>query len=310
MAELGAFRTGLSGFNKKDVLDYIDSMQLSHAEELNQQAAMADNLRRQISQAEEKASAAADRADQAGAEVAAMREENQQLQQSLDEALRFVSELKAQAAEMDALRREREDFRSRAAEAEARAEEAYAHTEENGRLRLENRRLAGELEQLRQQTVPAEAVDTERAQSQSRIAALEEQAARLTAENDRLNGLVGDVGELIMEVRSMGQRYLDSACRRGEEGIEALDGAVASLQRQLEEAKGDVDAARDELKEQREAAAARLEEMVQSLVRQADESAAPPSPTEKGTGKTEGEADDKPSFFRWAAGKGGVQDGR
>ena len=34
MAEFGTFRTSLSGFNKKDVLDYIDELQKTHAEEL------------------------------------------------------------------------------------------------------------------------------------------------------------------------------------------------------------------------------------------------------------------------------------
>ncbi len=74
----------------------------------------------------------------------------------------------------------------------------------------ENSRLARELERLRRG-------------SGAGCGRRPPHPGELEAENRRYDELVGDVGSLVMEVRSMGQRFLDTACRRGESGIEALE---------------------------------------------------------------------------------------
>ena len=128
----------------------------------------------------------------------------------------------------------------------------------------ENSRLARELERLRRETVPA-------ADADRRIRELE-------AENRRYDELVGDVGSLVMEVRSMGQRFLDTACRRGESGIEALEEGLASMEGMLQQARDRVEETRSQLREQEEAAGLRLEELVQSLEQAVGQAEAPLAP--------------------------------
>ncbi len=271
MAEFGTFRTSLSGFNKKDVLDYIDELQKTHAEELAVLQEERDRLFQENqelaareSESAGKVSQAEENADRLTARVEDLQRENARIQKSLDGSLQFTGALKRQVADLEEIRREKESLQQRLAACEEAAQRTTSLEEEKTRLMDENSRLARELERLRRETVPA-------ADADRRIRELE-------AENRRYDELVGDVGSLVMEVRSMGQRFLDTACRRGEIGIEALEEGLASMEGMLQQARDRVEETRSQLREQEEAAGLRLEELVQSLEQAVGQAEAPLGP--------------------------------
>ena len=89
--------------------------------------------------------------------------------------------------------------------------------------------------------------------------------AELEAENKRYTDMVGDVGAFIVEIRSLGQSFLEAAYKRSEGCLDALDDAVAELECQVGEAKTAVEAARTALSDCSSSAGVRLEELVQKL---------------------------------------------
>ena len=147
-----------------------------------------------------------EKTDQLEARVETLQQENARIQKSLDGSLQFTGALKRQVAELEDVRREKDSLQARLASCEEAAGRTAALEEEKARLTEENRRLTQELERMRRETV------LKREESRRRIRKLEE-------ENRRYDELVGDVGGLVMEVRSMGQRLLETACRRSENSI-------------------------------------------------------------------------------------------
>lgn len=89
--------------------------------------------------------------------------------------------------------------------------------------------------------------------------------AELEAENKRYTDMVGDVGTFIVEIRSLGQSFLEAAYKRSEGCLDALDDAVAELECQVGEAKTAMEDARTALSDCSSSAGVRLEELVQKL---------------------------------------------
>ena len=122
MAEFGTFRTSLSGFNKKDVLDYIDELQKTHAEELAVLQEERDRLFQENqelaareSESAGKVSQAEENADRLTARVEDLQRENARIQKSLDGSLQFTGALKRQVADLEEIRREKESVQQRLA---------------------------------------------------------------------------------------------------------------------------------------------------------------------------------------------------
>lgn len=298
MAEIGSFRTGLGGFNKKDVLRYIDENNAAHAEEVAALEADIARFRQQAEDAEKRARDGLDAIEQAERKATELLEENVRLQQAAEETGRLNQELRQrlaamedQQAEVDRLReqaaRAADDARTAAEREQAALARLEACERQSGQARTQEEeraaQAAAQREQLRRQleeyrrAAAAGAAERETLLAEkARLAADLQEARRqwdekkkrceeLETANRRYGTLVGDVGGFIMEVRSMGQKFLETAFRRSEGCLDDLDGAVTGLEHQLKETRADVEQARQELNEQSTAAGLRLEELVQAL---------------------------------------------
>lgn len=285
MADSGSFRSSMGGFNKKDVLAYIDAQQARHAEEAAQMQAELERWRQHCETAE-----------------AALTEERRS-QEALRTAVNTAAEEK-QALEkrVELLENAQEDYRRRAAESDD--------------LRRENRRLAEKLEAREQQAQAETAVRLREltAERDALLAKIRENEASRQNDEDRLRAkleescgecekwkaagqryqeLIGDVGSFIMEIRAMGQRFLETSYKRSESCLDALDDAVASLERQMADNRSDVEQARQELLENSTSAGLRMEELVQAL-----EEAADKANQEKPASLSDEDKDNAAEFFR------------
>ena len=295
MGENGTFRTSFSGFHKGDVLNYIDALQARQAQETAQ-------LQEEVQQAREQAGQLQAQLEESArlAEAArlALEEENTRLRQQADEQAREEQSLRLRAAAAEDYQREIRRLNERLREQEQRAEAelqqrvAVCREEEAQRLREARERadkLQRELEELRQTTAASRGG---REKLESALKESEDRCQHLRAAVAKYEDLVGDVGGFIMEIRAMGQHFLETTYKRSEQGLEALDDAVSALERQLADNRAEVEQARQDLLDSSTAAGLKLEELMQGL----EESAAKaPAVIEKGAGEAAGRDS---QFFR------------
>lgn len=95
MAGNGLFRSSFRGFNRQDVLDYIDTLQRENEEQLAALQQQIDGLHAGIAAAEQAR-------DQAETKVAALTEQNDELEALIDEHNRANRELRARIEELSA----------------------------------------------------------------------------------------------------------------------------------------------------------------------------------------------------------------
>ena len=275
--ETGAFRTSFRGFHKEDVLAYIDAQQAHHGEEL-------DELRRQLEEAEQRAAETADKLEEAQRlnreteeQLRIQQVENAQAAARAEEAVRGLEEARRQVEAAEDVRREnrrleekirlleqevqagREKSAAGEAEWQRRAQQAETGLSE---ARAAAAKAQEEADQLRRraQENSSSADQLRRQLDESRAA-----AASWEASSRRYEQLVGDVGGFIMEIRAMGQRFLETSYKRSEGCLDALDDAVNALERQLADNRADVEQARQELLDSSAAAGLRMEDLLQEL---------------------------------------------
>lgn len=240
MAENCGFRSKFGGFNKEDVLTYINALQEEHSRELalQQQAATAEH------EAYEKALAQAnDALEEQHATLLAEREEQEKLQALINEQYETNRELRIQLAETEEARKAHAALVARVAELEA----------ENTAVKRDAAQRAAATEQeLRRE-----------------LAALRTQKQKLEAENCRYHELVNEVGRFVVEVRGMGARYLEEANERCSARLSALSGAIVSLGAALDVAAKEFSAAEEALTVQNSRAEQRLIELADELERSA-----------------------------------------
>lgn len=161
-----------------------------------------------------------------------------QLQQLLEERGRQLEEVNRilQSIQQKNVQLE---LRAKAAEQRSAAQqEAAAKAAEQAdtlrRLSEENRQLKEELEALRRQAEVSssgkEALNKENVRLSEENRRFGNRLAELEAENKRYTDMVGDVGTFIVEIRSLGQSFLEAAYKRSEGCLDALDDAVAELE--------------------------------------------------------------------------------
>lgn len=298
MGENGTFRTSFSGFHKGDVLNYIDALQARQAQETAQLQEEAQHAREQAGQLQAQLEESARLAEEAQAARLALEEENTRLRQQADEQAREEQSLRLRAAAAEDYQREIRRLNERLREQEQRAEAelqqrvAVCREEEAQRLREARERadkLQRELEELRQATAASRGG---REKLEAALKESEDRCQHLRAAVAKYEDLVGDVGGFIMEIRAMGQHFLETTYKRSEQGLEALDDAVSALERQLADNRAEVEQARQDLLDSSTAAGLKLEELMQGL----EESAAKaPAVIEKGAGEAAGRDS---QFFR------------
>ena len=240
MAENCGFRSKFGGFNKDDVLTYINTLQEEHSRELalQQQTAAAEH------EAYEKALSEANAAlEEQHTALLAERAEQEKLQALINEQYEANRELRLQLAEAEEARRSHAAMQTRVAELE----------QQNAAVKRETAQQAAATEQeLRRE-----------------LAALRAEKQQLAAENRRYHELVNEVGRFVVEVRGMGARYLEEANERCAARLSSLSQSIASLTTALDAAARELSAAEEALTVQNSHAEQRLLELADELERSA-----------------------------------------
>lgn len=107
MAEIGSFRTGIGGFNKTDVLNYIDELNARHGEEVENAHRELEEARAQLTDERQKL----EETDLALKQNAEQLSEALQKCKQLEEQLAEMERLRREAAAGDALRQENRELR-------------------------------------------------------------------------------------------------------------------------------------------------------------------------------------------------------
>ena len=80
---------------------------------------------------------------------------------------------------------------------------------------------------------------------------------------------MGDLGAFLVEIRSMGQRYLESTYARAGGCLDTIEDTLEGIDRQLAASREELGKARQELEEKSAASELRLEEWARHLERSA-----------------------------------------
>lgn len=230
MAEMGNFRTVMRGFHKQDVLAYIDT------------------IRQEKLQAEEELNALRARLD-----------ETQRLEQEVQELRQTVADKTAENERLQEVVVQQEQ-----ASQEMNAKMEHAHTAQEEAEQLQHRLDTAEDNKrvLAQRVVELE---IELRDAKAEMETLREGAAAAYADSERYAALVGNVGTFLMEIRSMGQGYLDAAAKRGHDNVEQMEATVVALEEHVAACRTAVENARRELSEQDGAAEQRIAELAKEM---------------------------------------------
>lgn len=258
MAEqnISGFRSKFGGFKKEDVLEYINTLQEEHAREIAEWQQQTAAQR----EAYEKALGDANRAlvEQFDA-LQAERAEQEQLQRLVNEQYEANRVLRDQAARAAEAKAAEEDLNARLAAAQQLVQ---ALQKQNAELQRQTAVLKA------QQSEQEQAALRERTLRQQ-VAAAQAEASRAREENRRYRELVHDVGSFVVEVRAMGQRYLDDANERCQSRLGTLLRVIGSLNAELAAAESELTTAGDTLSTQNSSAEQRLDELARELERSA-----------------------------------------
>lgn len=278
MAEAGFFRTSFRGFHKMDVLQYIDELQQRQKAELEDLQHRLDEAEKQASQVETKAVQSEERLREV---EGSYEQENARLRLKTEEQASKIESLEQKAAACSVLEKEIADLRLREETCRRMRQEQDAVREELTRLKEANRVWNEEKSALLRQLESAKRTVRETGEQNNRLSAekletaakvrgMERRVQELSEANERYEKLVGDVGGFIMEIRSMGQHFLDAAYKRSDVCLDAVAGAADRLEQELASCRKGLEAARQELLDQAGAAGVRLEEWVRTLDRTAE----------------------------------------
>lgn len=281
MAESGIFRTSIGGFNKADVLKYIDDLQMQAQES-------AHTLQEQLEQAEQRSRQLEEQMQQGAlrqAELeASFQQENARLRLQAEESSRKLSAANQQIEELESLkhtnaqlqqeldlcRHKQQDKFYSEQEIIRLKQSCISSQKENQRLETENAELRVSLGQMRKKLSECENTASREAEAKERewrtqLDKLQAQCEELEAVNARYVSMVGDVGNFILEIRAVGQRFLETAYKRSSACLDTVSGVVEALETGLGTCQREMEEVRRELTDQSSVAGMKLEEWVQAL---------------------------------------------
>lgn len=248
MAEIGNFRTVLRGFHKQDVLAYIDS--------IRQENMISEEQLAELETLKEQCAAQTAELEQLRAELSEKSAQADALQADVAERDATIAELNEQAENVNVVRaeatrakEEAEQLRNRMTAADESAGRRLQAAEEDKRV-------------LAQRVVELE---IELREANSTVESVKEEAKTAFADSERYSTLVGNVGTFLMEIRSMGQGYLEAAQKRGTDSIDQMEQAVTAMEEHLAACRDVVENARRELQEQDHAADERIAQLAEEM---------------------------------------------
>lgn len=235
MAQNGLFRSAMGGFNKQDVLQYIDEITAAwnnERQELQQQTEAAMAAQQELTAANEAAAAAADTAAQR-AQVA-----ETQLIEAQQQVYNTTADLAESRAAADELAAQLEDALRRVAQLEATVTAITAQRDEaiaavaDARAQLaENENIARELEDSRQQS-----------------SRQEEQITAMQQAIGRYEKVLGDADTAHQRVDGIVRPFIDQANKQADETLDSVQAVLAGVLAQLGELQGSVEQRRQALR--------------------------------------------------------------
>ncbi len=235
MAQNGLFRSAMGGFNKQDVLQYIDEITAAwdnERRELEQQAAKALDDQQKLSAAAQTAMTAANDAEQkaqlAEAQLAEAQQQVYNTTADLAESRAAAAELTAQLE--DALRRVAQLEATVTAITAQRDEAIAAVADARGQL-ANNQSLTQELEDSRQL-----------ARRQ------EEQITAMQQAIGRYEQVLGNADTAHERVDNIVRPFIDQANRQADETLDSVQAVLAGVLAQLGELQGSVEQRRQALR--------------------------------------------------------------
>ena len=224
MAENGLFRSSMRGFNRQDVLTYIDSLQAENEQRMKALQEELDAANTQIQQAN------VDRTT-AQAETAAVKAENDRLEELINEHNRVNRELR----------------------------EKVEHLPELEALRNENAQVAAKLKEQTDNEAAIAALRSENAALQAEVAALREKESKYLA-------VAAGLEEIAAQTRRYSLNFLGASCKRSEECLDEMEKMAEGYENELSELRRRIAEARGLLEEQSNAAGIHLDEMLEKLL--------------------------------------------
>ncbi|MBQ9859611.1 MAG: hypothetical protein IJO76_02910 [Clostridia bacterium] len=234
MAENGIFRSALSGFNKQDVLDYIDRITAEWDAERQQLTARAEEADGRVAAAEQAAAEANAAAEEAQKAAAAAKEQLAEVEEQLRHATGELDTKNVTIQSMEELLQEK-DSRLIAAEQEvsaltAQRDEAISAVaearEQVANMEATARRLHETQEQLTKQS--------------ARLSALQQEIARYEA-------VLGSAETAQHHVDNIVRPFIEQANRQADETLDSVQAVLAGVLAQLGELQGNVDQRRQAL---------------------------------------------------------------
>lgn len=224
MAENGLFRSSMRGFNRQDVLAYIDSLQAESENKLKELQAELDAAKEQVQKATLERTTAQ-------AETAAMKAENDRLEELIDEHNRVNRELR----------------------------EKVEHLPELEALRAENAQVAAKLQEQTDNEATIASLKQEMAVQQAEIAALREKEGKYLA-------VAAQLEEIAAQTRRYSLNFLGASCKRSEECLDEMEKMAEGYENELTEMRRRIAEARALLEEQSNAAGVHLDELLEKIL--------------------------------------------
>lgn len=238
MAEKGMFRKSFRGFNKQDVLQYVDEITAAWDEErkalqttTDEAVAAKEALQQQADEAVAQATAAAGQLQTA---EDLLREMQQKLTETGNDLSVAATTIEEMATQLEAAQRRM-----------AQLEQELAATAEERDTAIAA--LADAKAQLENKNVIVRELD----ESRQRIARQDEQIDEMQQSLNRYHGILGDAASAQERVEGIVRPYMDRTARQADDALGCLQETVAGLMAQLTKMQNDVDLRRQALRNEK-----------------------------------------------------------
>ena len=218
MVEQGSFRNALNGFNKSDVLEYIDAMQSRYANDLTAIQNQTSELQKTIDGQQGENDKLLIKIEKLESEAAFLKEENADLKQSVRDNLRYDEDLQRLTNEVEALRIENKQSTAKIVEMQEQVKSAEE--------------LKNQLDQLRAQ---AEFNSTSMKADSSRIDEANMVIENLTNENRELLNRINDMQSAIQDNEASDKQQAEIEINNLQNENRDLCTKLEELNTQLEE---------------------------------------------------------------------------
>lgn len=245
MAQNGMFRNAFRGFNKQDVLQYIDEITAAWDEERKA-------LEQRANDAEEAQAALQAAADEALAQAAAAAEQQQVAETQLAEAQQQLfdttADLSVAATTIEEMATQLEEAQRRTAQLE---QELAATADERDAA-------IAALADAKEQAAEAQAFRQQLEESRRLVSSQTEQIASMSRTIQRYESILGDADTAAQKMDGIVRPFIEQASRQANDTLDGVQNALSVILGQLADLQNDIDQRRQNLRHGKADSDARL----------------------------------------------------